>query len=130
MDQPTGARIHKIVWIACPNGLGANGRQLRFSLCAHHRLELEVNNPASHGTPSELTLDAFPAALTWAKQHLKFSITIEGGGSALHVPGHGGRLQVVSAPPDPQLWDALFGKNTPVTPFTFVDQSLQSEPLA
>ncbi|MEB3255521.1 MAG: hypothetical protein VKJ05_03940 [Synechococcaceae cyanobacterium] len=91
-----------IVWTALPRGLSADGKSLLLSVLLSPRLEC--------GGPSR-PLAAFPRFLHWCDQPCSVQLAFTGASS--HT------ATVLSPPPDPDLWRALFPPDsTPVRSFT------------
>jgi hypothetical protein len=93
----------RVQWIALPAGAGAAGT-LRLSVVAAPRLRTDEGRK----------LAPFGDFLDWPARMRAATFTIEVGGVA--VPA-----AVTGDPPDSELWTALFGPQTPLTPFIFDD---------
>ena len=95
-----------LLWIALPNGIGDQG-QMRLSVFVTPRLR----------TDEGATLALFPDFLDWAARmqpdQVTFTLHTDDGAQAVAT--------VVSDPPDPALWQALFTPDIPVRPHQFDD---------
>ncbi len=106
-----------ILWIALPNGYVGEvpERRLRLSVFVAPRLRSDA------GT----TLALFPDFVDWAArmapEALSFTVQTDNGVSVVPT--------VVSDPPDPRLWAALFGPDTPVRPFDFNEHDYADRPI-
>ncbi|MCQ6563985.1 hypothetical protein [Paenibacillus mendelii] len=102
--------VQNIFWIALPNGVITDDgiRYLRLSVFVSPRLRTD------QGT----MLSQFPDFLDWGARmqpdQVKFTIEAEN----LQVPA-----VITSAPPNPELWKALFMPETPLVPYEFDDFS-------
>lgn len=93
-----------VIWTALPNGLTGNAanRRLRLSAYVSMRLSTDAGQDGALGD--------FPAALNWPSllQPGAFSINVSGDGTAPVT------ANVVSAAPDPVLWQSIFAGKTRV----------------
>ncbi|WP_036621686.1 tetratricopeptide repeat protein [Paenibacillus alvei] len=100
--------IQHIYWIALPNGVVTDDgtRYLRLSVFASPRLRTDQDAMLSH----------FPDFLDWAArmQPDQVSFTVEA--DNIQVPA-----TITSAPPNPELWKALFTPETRLAPYEFDD---------
>ena len=100
------ARTQMIQWVTLPGGVAEDGR-LRLSVFVAPRLRSDEG----------MSLVQFPDFVDWAALvgagQAQFEIELTDG--TLLVP------EIVSAPPDADLWNLLFGPDTPLRPFEFDD---------
>ncbi len=96
-----------IQWVALPGGLADDGATLRLAVFVAPRLR----------TDEALTLAPFLDWLAWPERVAAAAFSLEVDGQPA-VPA-----SVTSAPPEPRLWQALFGEQTPLAPFRFDDLS-------
>jgi hypothetical protein len=100
-----------LLWTAIPNGVVTNGgrQSLRLSVIVTVRL----------WTDEGTTLAQFPDLLDWPTrmQHGQLGFTLQTD-NGVHVDA-----PIVSDPPDPALWEALFTSEIPVHPHSFDDLS-------
>jgi hypothetical protein len=93
-----------VIWTALPNGLTGDAANRRLRLSAYVSMRLTTD------TGEDGSLATFPAALNWPSllQPGAFSIAVGGNGVAATT------ANVISAPPDPVLWQDLFPATTRV----------------
>src|SRR5271166_4227017 len=96
------------IWTALPNGLTGDPSNRRARLSVYVSMRLTGDTPES-------TLAAFPAALNWPALLQPGQITLQA-----QSPGATPRAAaIVSAPPEPTLWQALFSGATRVVSHQF-----------
>jgi len=96
------------IWTALPNGLTGDPSNRRARLSVYVSMRLTGDTPES-------TLAAFPAALNWPALLQPGQITLQ-----TQSPGAAPRAAtIVSAPPEPALWQALFSGATRVVSHQF-----------
>src|SRR5438046_8955535 len=98
----------RILWVALPGTVGADGRpRIAVMISPHLRPAVSA------------TLAAFPDFLDWAERMhpagVSFSIEVEGGPI---IPA-----AIVSQPPVAALWRGAFNGDIPVQPYRFDDYS-------
>lgn len=102
-----------IVWTALPNGAtgGPTSRRLRLSILASPRLTSD--EPGA-------TLAQFPDLLDWPRRLAAGGVafSVQARSDLDGVPDQAVLARVVSPPPDPDLWQALFSPATPVESHT------------
>ncbi|MFG3116289.1 hypothetical protein ACGF4C_17985 [Streptomyces sp. NPDC048197] len=102
----------RIQWVLLPAGLSPDGSQARFSLFVAPRL----------GADRAVTLADFPDFQDWPARLATasfFVVTTDANGTA--SDGEAGPLTVSGPAADSALWQRLFPRHTPVTPFEFDD---------
>ncbi|MFC9449163.1 hypothetical protein ACFTSE_23705 [Bacillus cereus] len=105
-----------LLWITLPSGVKTNGnsRMLQLSVFVNPRLNTEGQ-----------TLVDFPDFLNWGElmQPDKISFTLELS-NGKKIPA-----KIVSDPPNPSLWQALFTKKIPVCTYNFKDDDFSNRPI-
>src|SRR5215831_16223886 len=98
------------IWTALPNGLTGDPSNRRARLSVYVSMRLTGDTP-------ETTLAAFPVALNWPAllQPGQFSLQVQSPGEAPRAS------TIVSSPPEPPLWQALFSGATRVVSHQFDD---------
>jgi hypothetical protein len=102
-----------VVWTALPNGAtgGAASRRLRLSVLVSPRLVSPESQP---------TLAEFADFVLWPQRLAAGQVAffVQGRPAADQPPGQPVLATVVSPPPDPDLWRAIFAPSTPVESHT------------
>jgi hypothetical protein len=98
------------IWTALPHGLTGDPSNRRAQLSVYVSMRLTADT-------AEGTLAAFPAALNWPAllQSGQISLQVQSAGATPLV------ATIVSAPPEPALWRALFSEATRVVSHQFDD---------
>ncbi|HDR8433904.1 TPA: hypothetical protein QC285_003695 [Bacillus cereus] len=109
-----------LLWTALPNNVYTDGSTEYLKLSVFMNPRLRTNEGS--------TLSLFPDFLNWAahmqSDQVTFSIEVNDGTGVYQVPA-----EIVSKPPDQNLWKLLFNENIPVRSYEFAEDNLYNRPI-
>ncbi|WP_309672735.1 hypothetical protein [Gemmatimonas sp.] len=107
--------VQSLIWTVLPNGLTADGRDVRFSLLLSPRLEPQNAAPR---------LSSFADFANWPATLARAKITVSFGDAA--IPIEAAHVDASIGVPDSQVWLAMFPASTAVRSFKMTDHTATS----